>query len=222
MIPAATATPPARLRSTNRRQWLPTIGWGLMAFLSIAIAAISARYFTFNPAVAAETLRSRMVSHDPWLFLHIGGGVVALAVGSFQFSRLLRTRYLNLHRWTGRVYLAAVAIGGVASFRMALESYGGQPTHFGFGMLAVLWLFTSAMAYVRIRQRNIQSHREWMIRSFALTFAAVMLRIWLPLFVGVWKIDFVQAFDTISWLCWVPNMLVAEVLVNQSRRRLAL
>jgi len=104
---------------------------------------------------------------------------------------------------------------------MALESYGGQPTHFGFGMLAVLWLFTSAMAYVRIRQRNIQSHREWMIRSFALTFAAVMLRIWLPLFVGVWKIDFVQAFDTISWLCWVPNMLVAEVLVNQSRRRLA-
>ena len=58
---------------------------------------------------------------------------------------------------------------------MALESFGGLPTHFGFGMLAVLWLFTTAMAYRRVLQGKIQSHREWMIRSFALTFAAVTL-----------------------------------------------
>ena len=57
-----------------------------------------------------------------------------------------------------------------------------------------------------------------MIRSFALTFAAVTLRIYLPLFAGVLKLDFVQSFDTISWLCWVPNLLVAEVLVNRARR----
>jgi uncharacterized membrane protein len=191
-----------------------------MALLSIAIAAISARYFTFNPEVAVETLKSRMTSHDPWLFLHIGGGVVALAVGSFQFSRLLRVRYLSLHRWMGRIYLGAVAIGGVAGFRMALESFGGLPTHVGFGILAGLWLFTTAMAYKRIIERRIQNHREWMIRSFALTFAAVTLRIWLPLFVGALKIDFVPAFQTISWLCWVPNILVAEVLISRSRRQL--
>jgi len=205
-------------RRVARRQWLPTIGWGLMAFLSIAIAAISARYFTFNPDLAAETLRSRVVSRDPWFFLHIGGGVIALAVGSFQFSRLLRTRYLNLHRWLGRLYLIAIAVGGVAAFRIALQSQGGLPSHFGFGMLALLWLFTTAMAYRRILQRSIQSHREWMIRSFALTFAAVMLRIYLPLFVGVLKLEFLPSFNAISWLCWVPNLLVAEILVNRSRR----
>jgi uncharacterized membrane protein len=188
-----------------------------MAFLSVAIAAISARYFTFNPAIAADMLRSRVMSRDPWLFLHIGGGITALAVGPFQFSRVLRQGYLSWHRWMGRIYLAAVAIGGVASFRMAMESFGGLPTHVGFGMLALLWLTTTAMAYWRIKLRDIPSHREWMIRSFALTFAAVTLRVWLPLFVGALKLDFLQAYDTISWLCWVPNLLVAEVLIQQSR-----
>ena len=189
-----------------------------MALLSITIAGISARYFTFNAALAADTLRSRVISRDPWLFLHIGGGVIALAVGSFQFSRLLRTRYRALHRWLGRIYLIAVAVGGVAAFRIALESFGGLPTHVGFGLLAALWLTTTAVAYRRILQRDIQSHREWMIRSFALTFAAVTLRIYLPLFAGVLKLDFLPAYRTISWLCWVPNLLLAEVLVTRSRR----
>jgi uncharacterized membrane protein len=175
-----------------------------MAVLSVAIAAVSARYFSFNPHLAAEPFQSRVAGHDPWLFLHIGGGVLSLAVGPFQFSRWLRVQHLALHRWIGRLYLAAVAIGSVAGFRIALESQGGLPTHYGFGMLALLWLFTTAMAYRRILQRHVQSHREWMIRSFALTFAAVTLRIWLPLSIAM-KLDFMQAYTTISWLCWVPN-----------------
>jgi uncharacterized membrane protein len=216
---AVTVTRPGQVRSSER-QWLPTIGWGLMALLSIAIAAVSARYFAPHPTSVADMLRTRVAGHDPWIFLHIGGGVIALAVGSFQFSRLLRARYLNLHRWMGRIYLVAVATGGVAGFRMALESFGGMATHFGFGLLAIVWLITTAMAYRRILQRDIQSHREWMIRSFALTFAAVTLRIWLPLFPGVLKLDFTQSYQAISWLCWVPNILIAETLVSRSRKHL--
>jgi uncharacterized membrane protein len=207
---------PSRQTSRPSQEWLPTIGWGITALLSIAIAGISARYFMPHPPQVAEMLRARVAAHDPWIYLHIGGGVIALAIGSFQFSRMLRVQYLRLHRWLGRIYLVAVGIGGVAAFRMALESFGGLSTHFGFGMLAVLWLITTTMAYRRILQRRIQSHREWMIRSFALTFAAVTLRIWIPLSV-VAHLDFLQAYQTISWLSWVPNMLIAEMLVNRSR-----
>ena len=209
-----------QLRTRSRRPWLPIVGWGMMAFLSIVIAASSARYFVPHPPAVAEILRARVAGHDPWIYFHIAGGVISLAIGPFQFSRQLRLRYLAMHRWLGRVYLAAVAIGAVAGFRMALESFGGLSTHFGFGMLAVIWLIATAMAYRRILQRKIQSHREWMIRSFALTFAAVTLRIWLPLFAGVLKLDFLPAYQTISWLCWVPNILVAEILVSRSRRQL--
>ena len=218
---SSTAIKPQNFRSSSERAWLSTLGWGVMAFLSVAIAAISARYFSFNPAQAAEPFRARVAGHDPWLFLHIGGGIIALALGPFQFSRLLRTRYLALHRWMGRIYLLAVGIGGTAGFRMAMESVGGLPTHVGFGLLAIVWLISSAMAYVRIRQRKIQSHREWMIRSFALTFAAVTLRLWVPLSMGLLKPDFMQVYITVSWLCWVPNLLIAEILAQRSRADLA-
>ena len=217
-MPPTDLAPPRRSIRRSEREWLPTLGWGVMALLSLVIAGVSARYFVPLPPGVAEMLKARLAAHDPWIYLHIGGGVIALAIGPFQFSRLLRLRYLSLHRWVGRVYLIAVAIGAVAGFRMALESFGGLPTHVGFGMLAALWLFTAAMAYARILQRRIQSHREWMIRNFALTFAAVMLRIWLPLMAGTLKIDFLPAYQTISWLCWVPNLLIAEVLANRSKR----
>ncbi len=214
----AVTVAPVKTPHSTSRQWLPTVGWGTMALLSLAIAGISARYLTPHPPDVAEMLRARVAAHDPWIYLHIGGGVISLAVGSFQFSRLLRVRYVSLHRWLGRIYLGAVGIGGIAAFRMALESFGGLSTHFGFGILAVLWLVTTGMAYRRILQRRVQSHREWMIRSFALTFAAVMLRIWIPLS-ALAHLDFLQAYQTISWLCWVPNILVAEILVSRSRLR---
>ena len=98
----------------------------------------------------------------------------------FQLLRRSTTRrYVRLHRWVGRVYLVGVLVGGLGGLYMAPLAYGGLSTRVGFGLLAVLWLFTGAMAYARIRARQIESHRRWMIRNYALTFAAVTLRLWL-------------------------------------------
>jgi uncharacterized membrane protein len=190
-----------------------------MAFLSIAVAAVSSRYFTFNPSMAAPQLRERLSAHDPWLLMHIAGGITALAMGSFQFPRTFRNRHFTLHRWIGRIYLLAVSLGAIAGFRIALVAAGGLPAHVGFAMLAVLWLVTATMAYIRVRQSQFQNHREWMIRNYALTFAAVTLRIWLPLLAGPLGYDFLSSYVTVSWLCWVPNMIVAEALVVRSRVR---
>jgi len=85
----------------------------------------------------------------------------------------------------------------------------------GFACLAVAWLYTGACAYRAIRAGNIASHRRWMIRNFSLTFAAVTLRIWLPSSM-VLGIDAVLAYQAIAWLCWVPNLLVAELVFNRS------
>lgn len=214
---ATTVSPPRNRQTSASTGLLGLLGWAALAFLSIAIAGISARYFSPTPPFPAEILKQRIAAHDPWLLVHIVGGVFALATGPFQFSRRLRLRYVALHRWLGRFYLIMVAMGATAGFRIALESFGGLPSHFGFGMLAVLWLITAAMAYRRALQRRWQSHREWMVRNFALTFAAVTLRLWLPFMAGWLRIPFEPAYVTISWLCWVPNLLVAEVLANRSK-----
>jgi hypothetical protein len=90
-------------------------------------------------------------------------------------------------------------------------------THVGFGLLALLWLNATIQAYRSIRASDVTAHRRWMIRSFALTLAAVTLRIELPLQLAA-GIPFHNAYQVVSWLCWVPNLVVAEWIVLRSER----
>jgi hypothetical protein len=120
----------------------------------------------------------------------------------------------------GRLYLLEVGLGSIVGFVMACVSSEGMPTHLGFGILAVLWFTTGLEAYRSVRRGDIQAHREWMIRNFALTLAAVTLRIELPVMLALLHWPFRVSYITVSWLCWVPNILIAEWMVRGRRLRL--
>jgi len=150
------------------------------------------------------------------LRLHIAGGIGALLTGPWQFSETLRRRAINVHRWLGRFYLLEVALGSIAGFAMATVSEEGLPTHLGFGLLALFWFGTGVQAYRSVRRGDIAAHRRWMIRNFALTLAAVTLRFHLPLMLFALHWPFRTSYITVSWLCWVPNLLIAEWLVRRS------
>ncbi len=186
--------------------------WWVMTLSSFGIAIYGLVYIFIIPP------NQHFAPHIVLLRFHIAGGVGALLSGPFQFSQRLRTRNLALHRWLGRFYLVEVAVGSVAGLGMATVSEQGLPTHIGFGLLAVLWFVTALEAYRAVLRRQIESHRRWMIRNFALTLAAVTLRNELPLMLFVLHWPFSRAYVMVAWLCWVPNMIVAELLL---RRRLA-
>lgn len=189
-------------------------GWMMMTLLAVMISLVSSRYFiTFDPSQGGPQFGEKFAGHLPVLLLHIFGGVLALFLGPWQFWGGFRNRYLRLHRWVGRVYLTAVLIGAVAGLYMAAIAFGGLPSSIGFAALAVLWLTTAVMAYLRIRRGDVERHREWMIRNYALTFAAVTLRLWIPLFLSL-GFAFVEAYITVAWLCWVPNLLLAELYLG--------
>ena len=114
-----------------------------------------------------------------------------------------------MHRLFGRIYVTTALVSGISALLMAPSSEGGIPAHWGFGLLAALWLTTSLTAFVRVRSGDYAAHREWMLRSYALCLAAVTLRIYLPLS-DMAGIPFEGAYPAISWLCWVPNLVVAE------------
>lgn len=82
-----------------------------------------------------------------------------------------------------------------------------------FGLLALAWLYTGARAYAAIRRKAVDEHRAWMVRNFALSLAAVTLRIYVPISV-VLGLDFPTAYAGIAWLCWVPNLVLAERIVR--------
>src|SRR5579859_2081006 len=149
-------------------------------------------------------------------YVHITFGGIALLIGWMQFSRKIRTGNIRLHRSIGKVYILSVLFSSTAGFIIALFANGGLVSAVGFGLLALTWLFTDIWAYRSIRKLNIPLHREWMIRNYSLTFAAVTLRIYLPLSSFVFHMDFLNAYRGIAWLCWVPNLIVAEILIRRT------
>lgn len=195
---------------------------GLFVFLCFVTAGYAIFAYAFMPlgALLHPDMKSNFIAHSVGIYLHIFGSVIALILGPFQFFQYLRQRYTNTHRWLGRVYLlAGVLVGGLAGLYMSAFAYGGIIAKLGFATLAVLWLYTGLRAYLAVRNGAINEHRQWMIRNFALTFAAVMLRLYLPAFMST-GIEFSLAYAIISWLCWVPNLIVAEwkyVTTNNTR-----
>src|SRR5262249_14889364 len=159
------------------------------AVSSVLIALVSYRYFV--PAIPAPTQLTDNPMARPWLWVHAGFAATALLVGPWQFLASVRARWPHVHRWIGRSYVLACLVAG--------GSTAGPIARAGFGLLAVVWLGVNIQAYRLALARRFPEHREWMIRSFALTFAAVTLRIEMPL-AQLLQLDPLASYRAISWL----------------------
>jgi len=193
--------------------------WVVMTALATLVAAYTAAVL-FVPGFGPPFIGARRATIPLAVAAHLGGGLVALAVGAWQFNVRLRSRVVALHRWMGRTYVVAVLVGGLGALRLAMVSEEGLITHLGFGSLALLWLFCTGRGYFAIRSHDQAKHRAWMMRSYALTLAAVTLRIYLPVGLAV-GISFATAYPVISWLCWMPNLVLAEWLVQRTQTPIA-
>ncbi|MDX1522539.1 MAG: DUF2306 domain-containing protein [Anaerolineae bacterium] len=202
------------------------ITWGLMTFLAVAIFGYATAFYLVIPFFSSSpigwqihpALQRTLSTHPVGTYFHIIPSMLAILIGPFQFHRGIRTKHLKLHRWLGRIYLSGVLFGGLGGLYMAPFSFAGSASQLGFGLLAAAWLFTGYMAYLDIRQGRVETHREWMTRNYALTFAAVTLRIYTRTFflMGMTLPDF-HAVN--AWLCWIPNLIFAEWLIHRTRAR---
>lgn len=196
------------------------LGWIVFGFFSVVIGIYPVLYGLvdmsqgFLGGKSEEILESSVWN---WLFYqHIGFGAISMLTGWTQFSKNLRARRINVHRMLGKIYVLAVLFSGSAGLYLSFFATGGAVAGFGFGTMAVLWLSTTVMAFVTVKNGDIKAHQNWMIRSYALCWAAVTLRIWLPMLQGAVGVDFITAYLIVSWLCWVPNLAAAEIIVRKS------
>jgi Predicted membrane protein (DUF2306) len=185
---------------------------------ALGVAAASLRYLAGGD-MTPPPLRLNFLDHPLAFWTHITCGGVALAVGPWQFLKGLRRRARWAHRGIGVVYATCCVVGGLAGLTMAPGSSGGLTSAIGFSVLACLWIGTTLAAVIAILKGDVTSHGRWMRLSFALTFAGVTLRVMLP-FALVDLTRFSEVYAAISWLCWAPNLVVAEA-INRRLERLA-
>jgi uncharacterized membrane protein len=192
--------------------------WVAMTLSAMLLAAYAGSLLLL-PALREPFLQQIFVNTPIVIAAHIGGSVVAILVGAAQSSRGLRSRFVTAHRLFGRVYVVAVLIGGAAGLVLATNASEGPIAQLGFGSLAVCWIGSTLNAYRYIRVGNKLAHGAWMIRSYSLTMAGVTLRLSLPLLEAA-GVEYETAYRVVSWLCWLPNLLVAEWIVRTGRRKL--
>lgn len=206
MPPPYMSEPAAPRRNTRSIvQWVTTI-------LAVLVALVSYRYVLDLPPIPAGIAQNRF--RIGWLALHAGFAATALLTGTVQFSAALRQRRPAIHRTVGRVYAVSCLIGAIAGFVLALGTRAGSIAMVGFGGLAVAWAVITAMGWQHARAGRFASHRRWMIRSWALTLSAVTLRVYLPLS-ELAGFSEMSAYRAISFVAWVPNLLVAEALLRR-------
>jgi len=185
--------------------------WTVMTVLAVGIG-LYAFAMALVPAMRGEFVVDLFAKSAPGAMFHLALGGTVLIAGAFQFSQRIRRNHLAVHRWLGRVYVGGVLVSGLAGLYMAFSASGGVVARFGFGLLAVTWLVSTGLAFANILARHVLQHQQWMTRSYALCLAAVTLRLYIPLFM-MSGVSFDQAYPAIAWLCWVPNLLIAEWLI---------
>jgi uncharacterized membrane protein len=196
-----------------------TAGMVLLYVLALGVAAYGIVGYGVMPlgSLVHPDMKAEFVAHPLGVYLHVFAAAVALLLGPFQFSTRLRSARIQLHRWMGRTYLGVgVLIGGLSGLYISQFAFGGPVAALGFATLAVCWLFTGLRAFLAIRRKEIGEHRKWMVRNFALSFAAVTLRLYIPAS-QIAGVEFAVAYPAIAWLCWVPNLLFAERQYNVER-----
>jgi len=188
-----------------------SLALGFLAYKGLQYYAVTIEHFAFD---YSEANFGRFWPNRFWLLLHIVGGTVALFVGPFQLWSGLRDSHRLIHRWTGRVYVAGVLLGGGTAFYL---SFFSQSRSFGVALVAlgVAWWFTVSTAVIAIKRHRIEAHKAWMIRGYVVTFSFVTFRMLIDM--PLWSFAGQSRLAVVLWLSWVAPLAVAEALLRLGR-----
>ena len=194
------------------------LSYAALLFFAVLMLQITLQYIPFDLDVAFLRIKQDVISYRFYqvaFFTHVYTSMFALIAGFTQFSLRFRTKNKEMHRLFGKVYIIVVLVlSGPSGLVMGIFANGGMTSQIAFVVLAVLWWWFTFRAFILIKKRDIEKHRQFMIRSFALTLSAVTLRLWKLGITNTIDIKPMDAYRIVAWLGWVPNLLIAEMYIR--------
>lgn len=194
-----------------------------VSFLILVVLALLVGLFPFVfyylkiPFEIIESKDNKLLSDILWIIgfhTHIIFGAIALLVGWVGFSEKIKIKYLIAHRIIGKLYIISAIISSISAVFSSFYVTGGDISFMGFMLLALIWLISTILGYINIKKDNVMLHQKMMIYSYAACFSGVTLRLWLPL-LSLFINQFFIAYSIAAWLCWIPNLTVAYIIVQK-------
>lgn len=188
--------------------------WLFLLGLCVLIVSKAMNYMDFQVKniLTERTEWIRYTFYFLSFYVHVFFGMIGLITGPFQFIKFIRRKYAKVHEMIGKVYMFACWLSAIGGFVIGFFAGGGLIGRLGFITCAVVWFITTFNGYYSITQKNFVAHGKWMKVSFAVTFAAVTLRVWIGVLLGVFGLEYDTAYQLVAWLSWVPNFLVVGVI----------
>ena len=197
--------------------------WLMLAFFTLLMARITLSYWPLRNDAAFLQIKQDYIWITHWrpaVWVPVFTSMLPLLAGFTQFATWILRQWPQVHRAMGRVYgISVCLVSGPASLIMAFYANGGLSSRIAFVSLAVLWLGTTALGWRAAMTRDFVKHREWMMRSYALTLSAITLRAWKFAIVFAFEPRPMDVYRMVAWLGFVPNLLVAEWLIRRHRNR---
>ena len=190
----------------------------LLNIVGFLMLRIIVGYTAFEDNVQFLVFKKEYIHNPLWktaFYIHVFSAVLALFAGFTQFSKQFFKQHRTLHRIIGKIYAWDIlAINFPAGMILAINANGQLPGRIAFVLLDSLWAYFTYKAVVSAQNKDFHNHINHMIRSYALTFSAITLRTWHLILSRYFAIDPVQLYIIEAWLGFVPNLIVAELIIQ--------
>jgi len=192
------------LAPSSSRSRFKTVLWILLGLTALFVF-ITSEVLLVTDYPMYHAYRLQVIADRQLLIPHTLAGILALWIGPINFSSRIRQRYLKLHRVLGRIYVISVFVGAATGVALA----AGRPGFPGTCGQAAAWVICTTAAFITARNRQIVVHRQWMARSYAVTFTFVSSRV-LNLVPAYWS----HLGDTLSAVGVIAFTLASILIVD--------
>lgn len=211
------------LRSFPRYVMLPAMALFIAAFAGLMISKTTP-YYSFEPSISFLSTKSLETNQNIWFrvafYTHISSSIVVLVAGLAQWLPAVAKLGPRTHRAFGKAYVFGIlAVAAPSGLVLAHFANGGLVAQVAFSLQAGVWWVATLLAYQNVRRQLWALHVVWMLRSYAVTLAALSLRGESYLFYYCLHTKPIETYLTVAWLSWVGNLLLVEVLIQVGLRR---
>ncbi|GEM65322.1 hypothetical protein SF1_33040 [Sphingobacterium faecium NBRC 15299] len=183
---------------------------------------ITWRYRNFELDASFLQIKQTEITEISWykyaFYIHVIFAILALPAGFTQFNKTILKTFPDLHKTLGYLYVVVILFFAAPSgFLIGMKANGGLVAQVAFTLLAVSWFYYTLQAVLKAKNGDFKAHKNFMIRSFALTCSALTLRYWKVILVYFFQPNPMDVYPLIAWLGWIPNLLIAEWIINQNK-----
>lgn len=149
-------------------------------------------------------------------YIHVFTSSLLLICGAVQFIPFIIRKYTHIHRISGYIYsIVVLFFSGPSAFIMSYYANGGAAAQCSFLLVSTIWYLSTVYALVAVKQNKYMLHASFMLRSFLLSCSALTLRLY-AMILSYLHTDIAprEKYILIAWLSWVPNLLIAEWVIQ--------